>query len=76
MTTLAPMMTTMSPVLGYSNDPTQAEYTAQNNPLLVTLAPILATKKKSMSALEILLIAIAVAVGVITLCVLLSVSKK
>lgn len=75
MTTLVPV-TTMSPVLGYSNDPSQAEYTTGTTaPLLVTLAPLIA-KKKTMSALEILLIAIAIAVGVVTLCVLLSVSKK
>ena len=75
MTTLVPV-TTMPPVLGYSNDPTQAEYSSTTAPLLVTLAPILNPKKKSMSALEILLIAIAISVGILTLCVLLSVSKK
>jgi len=66
---------TPSPIIGYSNDPTQAEYSAATAPLM-TLTPVLVPKKKTMSALEITLIATAVAVGVVTLCVLLSASKK
>lgn len=74
---MATMIPTVSPspIIGYSNDGTQAEFTMA--PMLVTLAPASQKPpKKGLSALEIMLIAMAVAIGVVTLCVLLSVSKQ
>lgn len=63
-------------IVGYSEDGTQALFSDAFGtvaPLLVTQAP---SAKRRMSTLEILLIAVAVAVGVVTLCLLISVSKK
>lgn len=63
-------------IVGYSEDGTQAIFSdafGTTAPLMVTMAP---SSKRRMSTLEILLIAVAVAVGVLTLCLLISVSKK
>lgn len=76
--TAVPVTATQPPlqIVGYSEDGTQALYADAFGtlaPLMMTTAP---TTKRSMSTLEILLIAVAVAVGIVTLCLLISVSKK
>lgn len=76
-TTLAPTMLPMQDIVGFSEDGDQADYAAAfgtPSPIFLTLAP--SSKKKSMSSLEIMLVAFAVAVGVVTLCLLISGSKK
>lgn len=74
-------VSTNPPVVGFSPDIPQANFDnafGTGSPLFVTLAPSNGYygKKKGMSALEIMLIATAVAVGVVTLCLLLSATKK
>ena len=72
------LTSTQPPIGGYDED----EASLANYPAVfdITSAPVVtlspASKRRSLSALEILLIATAVAVGVITLCLLLSVSKS
>ena len=77
-TTLAPSMLPMQKdIVGFSEDGNEAEYAAAfgtPSPIFLTLAP--SYKKKSMSSLEIMLVAFAVAVGIVTLCLLISGSKK
>ena len=83
-------MSTPSPaasILGYQKDTTANAYApagsmaplAGSSPpmlMMVTAAPKPALPKKTMSMLEIMLIAVAVAIGVITLCLLISSSKS
>lgn len=73
------VMTTAPPIVGYNpNADRLADYSTAfqgGNPIQLVLTPTPAPGRKNMSALEILLISTAVAVGAVTLCLLISVRK-